>query len=600
MASERLVSSLEDSGSDQMKEGGALYEARKFDSKEQSRRLLRDQSIGLAVTILLVVLVIVTLKAFQDEGNISKHRKTGFNVIITTLSLALGLNFFEAFKDMAKVYRWRILASGQFSLRETDLILGGESLMKLIRLMVESWKKPVTVFVCLAWIALNLIAQASIAMIGLTYSMDSGTDSNGTIFQPGTICAPKLDCYYGRGGCPIRDEVPQVLAHAYGEIVVGQNCCIYSTTADILNSPQTCYYFCRADQKEYAFRYAEYSPKDKARAYPYLTNRIITASSGDCLEYSVNLTGIVRLDTPDGKGEARRYPYSNDTYSSDITIPSPQLANDATTYVYNGAQKPQIEKQHACGPRCLMMYVMRSPGVITDRRMKLFQCRVHISNVSNATLPEHHLPDRNARLAAASIALQGRYTHPYWNNTTKSYNSTEAWQQYQLYPWGSNWETDGLSAERVGERLSHFAIGSLAAMAHRNPTAQLPGTLPTLAYHLDVTWWGVNALAASIAGVHTLLVLLMVWISIPIAVLDDSNLVVARLLSTLVGRLGGGGSLLDGKEIAHAIQREGDGKGGVGFGVTSDSAGRRVLELGEGLSRIKGSKQKRFPEVKYE
>ena len=54
---------------------------------------------------------------------------------------------------MAKVLRWRILANRAFTIRETDLILGGESLMKLLELMWESKRKPITLCVCLAWVS---------------------------------------------------------------------------------------------------------------------------------------------------------------------------------------------------------------------------------------------------------------------------------------------------------------------------------------------------------------------------------------------------------------------------------------------------------------
>ena len=58
----------------------------------------------------------------------------------------------EAFKDMAKVLRWRVLANRHHSIREADLILGGESLMKLLTLIWES-RRPMTVFVCTTWVS---------------------------------------------------------------------------------------------------------------------------------------------------------------------------------------------------------------------------------------------------------------------------------------------------------------------------------------------------------------------------------------------------------------------------------------------------------------
>lgn len=53
---------------------------------------------------------------------------------------------------MAKVLRWRVLANRKFSVRETDLILGGESLLNLVTLMRDSMRKPLTLTVCICWV----------------------------------------------------------------------------------------------------------------------------------------------------------------------------------------------------------------------------------------------------------------------------------------------------------------------------------------------------------------------------------------------------------------------------------------------------------------
>ncbi|KAL8752357.1 MAG: hypothetical protein Q9199_005797 [Rusavskia elegans] len=137
--------------------------------------------------------------------------KFTFNTIITVLDLVLGLNFFvwtsrifgsittvsltalmEAFKDMAKLLRWRVLANRKFTARETDLILGGESLIKLLTLMRESMKKPLTCFVCACRLALNLLAQASCSTIGLTYTMDTGVDSKTITTSRGMVSVQQV------------------------------------------------------------------------------------------------------------------------------------------------------------------------------------------------------------------------------------------------------------------------------------------------------------------------------------------------------------------------------------------------------------------------
>lgn len=53
---------------------------------------------------------------------------------------------------MAKVLRWRVLANRRFTVRQADLVLGGESLTKLLTLMKESRKSPLTLLVCACWV----------------------------------------------------------------------------------------------------------------------------------------------------------------------------------------------------------------------------------------------------------------------------------------------------------------------------------------------------------------------------------------------------------------------------------------------------------------
>ena len=154
--------------------------------------------------------------------------------------------------------------------------------------------------------------------------------------------------------------------------------------------------------------------------------------------------------------------------------------------------------------------------------------------------------------------------------------------------------------------MAEFAIGSIASLSNYNLHDLIPGTLPTLGYKLSVQWQFIIALAAVITGVHCILVGLILFIAQPVVIPGDSNLVIARLLHGLVGRVGEQGNLLEEKEIAEAIEKEGSGhgtvvgrgEGTVGYGVREGSSGT-VLELGEGLLRRKELKGGRFPQGTY-
>ncbi|KAL8686914.1 MAG: hypothetical protein Q9218_006768, partial [Villophora microphyllina] len=502
--------------------------SRTFHPRKQLWQMLGGQMWRLIFTAILVALVLFTLKVYQDKGAVAHTDKITFNTVITVLNLALGLNFLEAFKDMAKVLRWRVLANRKFTVREADLILGGESLTKLLTLMRESMKKPLTVTVCICWISLNLLAQASIAVIGLTYSMDNGQDSRTITTSRGSVSVPLVDCYYNNGTCTTSPgeppEIAQNEAHSYGEITPGENVCHYTSDDQIFNASQDCEYFINQNRHEYAYRFMEFNPDDRARSYPFLTKRLIKASAGDCYQYTTG--DFYDVASGDGPQSVRVRPYSNGTHNGTISIPRPATAFDSTTYVYAGDFAPQNASAQACGPRCIWLYAFQSYGPVTKRDSSVFQCPITVSNVSNAGNPAHIVPDDTARMAAASIALTGRYTNP---------NGSEwkHWQQYQLYPYGSHWETNALSPQLVGARMAEFAIGSLTAMATLNKRTLIPGTLPNLGFHLSIHWNYMIALAACITGVHALLVALILWIARPVVIPGDSNLVTARLLQGL-------------------------------------------------------------------
>lgn len=542
----------------------------------------------LLFTLALLALFIMTLVLWEHKGNVSHGSRRWFNTIATILNLALGLNFLEAFKDMAKVLRWRVLANRSFTVREADLILGGESLMKLCNLMWVSRKKPVTVFVCVFWIALNLLAQASIAMLSLNYSMDSGTDARGTYTVHGNVQSPQLDCFYQFGQCPQVPGAEMTYSNVLGQQLAGQRICPYNDSSQILTADQSCAVFLRQDHLEAAYRFKEYNPGDVLSAFPHLTNRTIRANVGQCYQYDIDWENSPIISDTDGKDNF------NKTYTGHLPIPKSEGAFNSTTYVYNGTEIPRDETGIACGPRCLKMYALRLGDANPVPAPHIFGCEISISDVFNATQDAHQVGNSPARNAAASIALTGRFTTPVAN--------TLLWRQYQLYTWGNTWEAYQKTANEVGTNMALSAISALAGMSNRNPRQLIPGLLPILGYHLSTNWEYVIALSVCIGVVHFLLILLMVWFARPLFVPDDSNLAVSRLLCRLVSRLGGRGSLLSGKELAAALQQSSDKNGRIVYGVDhlADEAGERVLELDENVPLRRSMADGRFPLGKYE
>ena len=152
--------------------------------------------------------------------------------------------------------------------------------------------------------------------------------------------------------------------------------------------------------------------------------------------------------------------------------------------------------------------------------------------------------------------------------------------------------------------MSQYAIGSIAGMATLNPLISQPGTVPSLGYNLNVEWKWVVTLGVGIIAAHILLVALLLVISRPIVVAGDSNLVVARLLQGLVGRLNGRGSLLEAEEVAKALDRSSDvGKRKVLYGVRNSAIDGEgdglLLEISGDVEGRRKLPSGRFPELVY-
>ncbi|KAI4240907.1 MAG: hypothetical protein LQ352_007541, partial [Teloschistes flavicans] len=266
--------------------------------------------------------------------------------------------------------------------------------------------------------------------------MDNGHNSQAITTSRGIVSVPLVDCYYNNGTCTTNSteppEIAQNEAHSYGEITPGQRPCLYTTDDDIFSARQNCQYFSNRDQQEFAYRFMEYNPNyDNAHAYPYLTKRLIKASAGACYQYTTGTSWDIA--SHDGPRSVRVWPYTNGTYNGTISIPIPDTANDSTTYAYLGDLTPQDAIEQACGPRCIYLYAVRFGGPVTNRSEAVFQCSITISNVTNDMDPAHVVPDNTARMAAASIALTGRYTEP---NPNGNGTAEQRWQQYRLYPYG--------------------------------------------------------------------------------------------------------------------------------------------------------------------
>ncbi|KAL8712137.1 MAG: hypothetical protein Q9220_003571 [cf. Caloplaca sp. 1 TL-2023] len=245
----------------------------------------------------------------------------------------------------------------------------------------------------------------------------------------------------------------------------------YNETSEVLKSRMNYQYYWRKkpNRPQYAFRFNELNPKDKQKAYPFFTDRIITVDALDCITYS---------ETSEDDKCSRTFTYKNEKSTGNITIPHEYLGLEGTTYIYRGHNVPAAATSPdvVCGDRCIWMWAYKNPSG-SHEPSAFYRCPVNVSMVQKANVPEHDIPNNVARLAAAAIAMQGRWAGPFDNQDHT---------QHQSYAAGSHWDIHNATADEVGAKFAEFALGALATMASTNPPVQVLGHLPHLGHKLQV------------------------------------------------------------------------------------------------------------------
>ena len=270
----------------------------------------------------------------------------------------------------------------------------------------------------------------AVAVIGQVFSIQDGTDWTGTYVTPGKIDAPDLTCFYHHlyharsFTCDSSPETVHGIVHAYGEYAFGSlsegnDCEFYDEIKDVLKSKANPKYFCRRTpgQQEFAYRFLEYNPDDHQRAYPFLTNRTITATAGECYTYSVTDVDEGSI----GGGKWSNYTITNKTVTSSILLPVKTDTFDGTVYIYRGFRTPQAATTWSCGDRCIWMWAHKT--VDSNNPSTFYQCPVSVHPVQNSVQDAHNISNNIARLAASAIGLEGGKS-----------DKENGWSSFQFYP----------------------------------------------------------------------------------------------------------------------------------------------------------------------
>lgn len=541
--------------------------ARKHQYRHQLMHLLEKVVVRLFWSMLLSGAMIGCFKYFENVKILNDLEKNVFNVLSTMIYLTMGLNLAGAFKGMATMLRWKLLARKSHNLVEIDLILGIPSLVKVFKLGLNAlgFGKPMVFISCILWITLNCVARMSVAFTGLTYSYDSG---NATGTELGVVLVSEKSRFWPLG---IVEENPPAAgaefqtAHFFGEYSAMM---IDNTMDDVEFDHQLLHW--NKENKTWTYAFREYNPEH--RELVAVTNRTISASA-TCNAYPI-------IDGQNGlKSDVDIF---NTTSGETMVLQNVTVRGPGATVWANPRSDLNNEPTWTCylGRRCAMMagfqFIDQEHG--EKGNGTLFQCAVNVGRVVNARVPEHQVDDRVAFIAAGAIGLDGYSNDP------------QQWL-YQRYFLGTTFgrRVNG-DPEQMAFLISRFAIGVIATMDLDNPKIKIVGMKPWLGVLFKVNWWMLCTILGSICGLQLVLGLTAVFFSNTVIVKDDSYLATARLLRPLVERLGPAGCALSGKEIASTLRTS------MVYGVRIDKAGERHhLDIGEDIHPVN-----RFPDGWYD
>ena len=110
---------------------------REFCRARQRKRLIRNSSVQLLVTAVLRVLSAIVLLAYCKtlKPILSDTYQRIFGALITALQISIGVDVASSLGSYAKMLRWRILASSDWSFREFDLILNCAEQRNVLKLL---------------------------------------------------------------------------------------------------------------------------------------------------------------------------------------------------------------------------------------------------------------------------------------------------------------------------------------------------------------------------------------------------------------------------------------------------------------------------------
>ncbi|KAH6662299.1 hypothetical protein B0J14DRAFT_307999 [Halenospora varia] len=493
-----------------------VYAAHHYPYKDHTGRQLRHilfTSLGRwVVTLALCAGFVGAVLYYKARGAQDEIHKKVFNTITTGISISMGLNIASAFKDMSLNMRWPILHMRKRSLEEIDHFLHADSLLKLSHLALMS-RKPLVILGVVSWLFINILAQAGIAMLSLTYSWDAATTEY--LLHYGNVSIPDMAHFYPTGSeykGSTQDE--EYTAHLYGSLA--NNYIINST--DSKPQPGSIY------QTDGASLFVDNSTRTVQFLFSDSPTGAYAVGSGSVYtDRTVNVTWecTSRKVTKNGAG--------NDTQIFVDGLGAINMSTVVTSSTTYFTTRPLIAtgknwQRNYCGTnqRCSVVEVFEAST--TDPWY--YRCNITVGKTYNDPKNVSYISDEMAWIAGSSIAQVGYIIRE---------------QEAQVYPRGSDWgQIAGGNATMIGNLIATFAAGSIAGAELFNPQTSYMGIAPSQGQYLKVGHkYFFFVIIGLICGCHLLFCIVVAILANRVKVGPSSHLDMALLLRPIADALEG-------------------------------------------------------------
>jgi hypothetical protein len=551
--------------------------------RQQRNRLQRKSWTEWLITLILCIGYFLILYLYQRDKAIGRRHRRILNSLVTGVVLLLGINLNNSLRSYAKMLRWRFLASGYWSLKEFDLLMGCDSIMNVLSLLRHGRHKDrkfpfnskVQVY-ALIWLVVQLGIVLCVGVIGLTYNLDiSQSFVNTRVGNTSSIDLLSLSTgNYLSDLAGVHDWGIRGYALQPAPLA----------TLDIEYAPLGSYL---ADSQGHSRRYfVDYNPAHFD--INVISNRYID-SLVVCTQYRVTdgAYGNQTYFTYDVDGEAK-----NETFLNGSPGPSGLYVTASTN--------------STCGPRCLnvILFQAQSPdedlygtsGVYIDHALR-FECNNTIPDVEDLNGPIdpiYSIPEFLSRMLAGILA---------WSPVPPNGTS-----ESQLFQEASSigWYAVPTEVE-VADYVSQWSIAAVAAMdAADGSTTQsgisrmfvANGYQPIQAQILDVKWWAAGTILGAIPFVHFWTLIIVLFFANKVIIKDDNPIAVAKVYHTLLHKIGHNhGCMLTGDQLIETLEDD-HGVSNVIFGTKDGINNVRHVDVFEEGSGVKAERV--FPHGDYD